>query len=64
MNNNNKIKAEESSINLAVFLLVAVETVRLAFDGRVLAAREGRVADPAAEMIRVPDGSFGARILR
>jgi len=49
---------------LSVFLLVAVETVRLAFDGRVLMPCQRRVAQPAAEVIRVPGRSFSARILR
>lgn len=48
---------------LAVFALVAVETVRLAVDGRVLAAGQRRVAQPAAKVVRVPRGVLGRCVL-
>ena len=49
---------------LSVFLLVAIQTVRLVLDGRVLLAGEGRVAEEAAEVIHVPVGTFCLRVLR
>ena len=51
-------------IYLAVFLLITVETMRLAVNRRVLMSSQWRIANPTTKMIHVPTGIFSAGIFR